>query len=74
MTHHVTYVGVLGIVGIVLIVLVLIVWIAMTIRASRNPTQSGARGAGTKRGDNTGGVIHGSPAQQNRRDEAPRQD
>lgn len=71
---HVTYVGVLGIVGCIAAVLVVIVWIAMTIRAGHNPTQSGARGQGTKRGDNTGGVVAGSPAQVNRRDEAPRQE
>lgn len=71
---HVTYIGVLGIVGCIAAVLVIMVWIFMTIRAGRNPTQSGARGQGTKRGDNTGGVVSGSPAQVNRRDEAPRQE
>ncbi|MCO5970809.1 hypothetical protein [Actinoallomurus soli] len=71
---HVTSVGVLGIVGCIAAVLVIMTWIFMVIRASRNPTQSGARGQGTKRGDNTGGVVAGSPAQVNRRDEAPRQE
>jgi hypothetical protein len=67
-------IGVLAVIGLIVIVLALVAWIGVTIRASRNPTLSGARGKGTKRGENTGGVVHGSPAQVNRRDEAPRSD
>jgi hypothetical protein len=67
-------IGVLAVIGLIVIILALVGWIAMTVRASRNPTLSGARDKGNKRGDNTGGVVHGSPAQQNRRDEAPRTD
>lgn len=66
-------IGVLAVIGLVVITLALLLWIAMMIRASRNPSLSKARGKGTKRGDVTGGVIQGSPAQQNRRDEAPRE-
>ena len=67
-------IGVLAVIGLIVITLALVAWIVFTVRASRNPTLSGARGKGTKRGENTGGVVHGSPAQQNRRDEAPRID
>lgn len=67
-------IGILAVIGLIVITLALVGWIAMTIRASHDPTLSGARGKGNERGDNTGGVVHGSPAQQNRRDEAPRAD
>lgn len=69
-----SYMGILGVIGLVVIVVVLLVWIAATLHATRNPTMSGAREKGTKRGDNTGGVVRGSAAQQNRRDEAHRID
>lgn len=67
-------IGILAVLGLVVITLALILWIGATLRAGRNPTLSGARDKGTKRGENTGGVVHGSPAQQTRRDEAPRID
>lgn len=69
-----SYIGVLGVIGLIVIVAVLLIWIGITLRASRNPTLSGAREKGAKRGDNSGGVVRGSVAQQNRRDEAPRID
>ena len=67
-------IGVPAVIGLIVITLALVAWIAITIRASRNPTLSGARGKGTKRGDNTGGVVRGSPAQVNRRDDVPPSD
>lgn len=69
-----SYIGVLGVVGLIVIVVALLAWIGMVLRAPGKTTLSGAREKGTKRGDNTGGVVRGSPAQQNRRDEAPRID
>lgn len=67
-------IGTLAVLGLVLIVLVLMVWIGMTIRAAREPSLSKERGEPAKRGEVSGGVIEGSPAQLNRRDEAPRAD
>jgi hypothetical protein len=65
-------IGILGGLGLLLIVIALATWIFATIRASRNPVMSDKRGEAAHRGEVSGGELHGSPAQLNRRDEAPR--
>lgn len=72
MSGHLLEIGALGAIGLVVIGLAMIVWIAMVRWASREPTTSRSRGQGADRGDNAGGVVRGSPAQQTRRDEAHR--
>ena len=67
-------IGILAVIGCAIIVIALVVWIGATLRATRKPHLGGARDKGAKRGDNTGGVVRGSAAQQNRRDEAHRID
>lgn len=74
MTDHLIRTGVWGVLGLIAITLVMILAITMLIRAKRSPTTSRSRGEAARRGDNAGGVVRGSPAQQTRRDEANRSD
>lgn len=74
MTDHLGRTGVWGVLGLIAITLAMILAIAMLIRAKHSPTTSRNRGEAAKRGDNAGGVVRGSPAQQTRRDEADRSD
>lgn len=67
-------IGILGGLGLLLIVIALAVWITATVLASRNPHLSHRRGEAAHRGECSGGTLEGSPAQLNRRDEAPRSD
>jgi hypothetical protein len=67
-------IGILGGLGLLLIVSALGLWIAATILAARKPTMSDERGEAAHRGEVSGGELQGSPAQLNRRDEAPRSD
>jgi hypothetical protein len=67
-------IGILGGLGLLLIVIALVIWVGATIRANKNPSMTDRRGEGAWRGEISGGEMRGSPAQQNRRDEAPRSD
>jgi hypothetical protein len=67
-------IGILGVIGLIVIVLALLGWIAMTVRASRDPMQTKKPSERLKRGPVSGGAIHGDPGQNILTGEAPRQD
>jgi hypothetical protein len=67
-------IGILGGLGLLLIVITLVFWVGATIHANKHPSMTDRRGEGAWRGDISGGQMRGSPAQLNRRDEAPRSD
>lgn len=64
--------------GPVVFLLTLLVWIGMVLWVARRERQGKGRGTtraeASHRGATSGGITEGSPAQRNRRDEAPRHD
>lgn len=57
-------IGPLAVVGLIVIVVVLVLWIAMLIRARRDPSlKSDVEGKPPPRGPVSGGVMRGDPGQ-----------
>ncbi len=62
------------VVGPLVIAATIVFWIALVTYADHRRRHYGPAEGGERRGPVSGGTIEGSPAQLNRRDEAPRQD